>query len=52
LHFSQEVRIVELVRVANALVGLQFQIRSAEGVALAGGEIGEPTSGFFAAPGN
>ena len=41
LHFSREVRIVELVRVADALAGLQLQIRSAEGVALAGGEIGE-----------
>jgi hypothetical protein len=32
---------VEFVRVADAFVGLQFKIGSAEGVALAGGEIGE-----------
>jgi hypothetical protein len=41
LHFAGQVRIVELVRVAEEFIGLQFQIRSAEGVALTGGEIGE-----------
>src|SRR5438874_5371633 len=41
LHFSRQVRIVELVRVTDALVGFQFEITPAEGVALAGGEICE-----------
>jgi hypothetical protein len=41
LHFSGQVRIVEFVRVADAFVGCQFLIDSAERVALAGGEISE-----------
>jgi hypothetical protein len=41
LHFSGQVRIVEFVRVADAHVGRQFEIGSAERVALAGGEISE-----------
>jgi hypothetical protein len=41
LHFSRQVRIVEFVRVADAFVGPQFVIGSAERVALAGGEISE-----------
>ena len=41
LHFSGQVRIVEFVRVADAFVGRQFEIGSAERVALAGGEISE-----------
>jgi hypothetical protein len=41
LHFSGQVRIIEFVRVADAFVGRQFEIGSAERVALAGGEISE-----------
>jgi hypothetical protein len=41
LHFSGQVRIVELVRVADAFGGRQFAISSAERVALAGAEISE-----------
>src|SRR6266446_1396143 len=36
LYLAGHVRIVELVGVMNALVRLQFEIRSAEGMALAG----------------
>src|SRR6059036_4004503 len=41
LHFSREVRRVEFVCIADALVGRQFEIGSTEGVALTGGEISE-----------
>ena len=41
LHFARQVRVVELARVADALVRRQFEIGSAKGVALAGGEIGK-----------
>ncbi len=40
-HFSREIPVVELVRVAEEFVGLEFEILSAKGVALAGAEIGE-----------
>src|SRR5881397_707095 len=40
-HFSGQVRVVERVSVADALVRRQFEIGSAEGVALASGEISE-----------
>src|SRR6185436_14486785 len=41
LHFSAEVRVVELVRVASAFMWHQLEICSAEGVAVAGGEVCE-----------
>src|SRR2546425_3510457 len=41
LHFSGEVRVVEFVRVANAFMWHQFKIFSAEGVAVACGEVRE-----------
>ena len=41
LDFPRHVRIVELVRVADAFVGNQFEIASAEGVDLAGREVRE-----------
>jgi hypothetical protein len=41
LHFAGQTRSVEFVRVADAFVGLQFEIGSTKGVALAGAEIGE-----------
>ncbi len=41
LHFSGQVWIVEFVRVADAFVGRQFMISSAERVALSGAEIRE-----------
>ena len=40
-HFSGQVRVVELVSIADALVRRQFEIGSAKGVALGGGEICE-----------
>lgn len=41
LHLARQVRVVELVRVANPLVGDQFEKAPAEGMAVAGGEIRE-----------
>src|SRR5258708_32974667 len=41
LHFAGQVRVIEFIRVADMLVGRQFEIGSAERVALAGGEISE-----------
>src|SRR5438552_4172040 len=41
LKFPWQVRVVELVRVANAFVGHQFEILSAEGVSMSCGEIRE-----------
>jgi len=41
LHFPWQVRIVKLVRVANAFGRHQLQILATEGVAVTGGEIGE-----------
>ena len=41
LHFAGQVRVVELVRVADAFVRHQFEILAAEGVAVAGGEVRE-----------
>jgi len=41
LHFSGQVWVVELVRVPDAFGGLQFEVGSAEGVALASAEISE-----------
>src|SRR5207249_378855 len=41
LHLAGQVRIVELIRVANALVWQSFEIVSTEGVAAAGAEVRE-----------
>src|SRR5438034_8269220 len=41
LHLSRQARVIELVRVANALVVREFDVRSTERVTLAGCEIGE-----------
>jgi len=41
VHFAGQVRVVEFVGIADAFVGLQFEIGAAEGVAFASGEIGE-----------
>src|SRR5262249_28874110 len=41
LHFPGKVRILERVRMANAFVGHQLEISSAERVALAGREVRE-----------
>ena len=41
LHFAGQIRIVEFVRVANPFVRSQFDVRPAEGMALARGEIRE-----------
>src|SRR5204863_9064924 len=41
LYLAGHVRIIELVGVTNALVRFQFEIRSSEGMALPGREIGE-----------
>src|SRR5213596_3293060 len=41
LHFSGQIRVVEFVRVANAFVGHQFKILSAERVAMACSEVCE-----------
>src|SRR6266446_7846349 len=41
LHLSRQARVIELVRVANALVARELDVRSAEGVTLAGCEVGE-----------
>ena len=41
LHFPRQVRVVEFVCVADAFVWRQFEIVSAEGVAMPGAEIGE-----------
>src|ERR1043166_3886872 len=41
LHFTSQVRIVKFVRVTDALVRLELEVSSPEGMALAGREIGE-----------
>src|SRR6267378_8108126 len=41
VHFSGQILVVEFVRVANALVWHQFEIPSAERVAVARGEVCE-----------
>ena len=41
LHLAGQVRVVELVRVADALVRRQLEVGAAERVALAGGEVRE-----------
>src|SRR5438067_13599792 len=41
LHLAGQVRVVELVRVANAFVWHQFEVLSAEGVAASGAKVRE-----------
>src|SRR5207237_10050945 len=41
LHFSRQIRVVELVRVADTFIRHEFEICSAEGVALTVAKIGE-----------
>jgi len=41
LHFSRHIRVIELVRVTNALIRHELSVCAAEGVTLAGAEIGE-----------
>src|SRR5262249_8251678 len=41
LHFPRQIRVVELVRIADALVRRQLAIGPAKRVALAGAEVGE-----------
>src|SRR5215813_1359763 len=47
LHFSGQVRVIELIGVTDELMRPQLEIAPAEGVALAAGEIGE---GHFVSP--